>query len=203
VGYTPTLNVAYGGLDGEHYWYARTEVWKHPLLTRFVPAGNLQARAVRRPTAPEEDYNVIRVARTATLLQRAGVPAMIGAHGQREGLGSHWEMWMFALGGMTPLEALRTATLNPARHFGLEADLGSLEVGKLADLVIIDGDVLKDIRLSDRITHVMQNGRLYEAGTLNEVVSRTRPRTPFFFENAAGRSMATDAHAYCVGHGDN
>ena len=201
--YTPTLNVAYGGLDGEHYWYARTNVWQHPLLTRFVPAGNLQARAVRRPTAPEEDFNVIRVAATATKLQRAGVPAMIGAHGQREGLGSHWEMWMFALGGMTPLEALRTATLNPARHFGLDADLGSLEVGKLADLVIIDGDVLKDIRQSDRITHVMQNGRLYEAGTLNEVVSRTRPRTPFFFENAAGRSLATDAHAFCVGHGDN
>ena len=203
VGYTPTLNVAYGGLDGEHYWYARTEVWKHPLLTRFVPAGNLHSRAVRRPTAPEEDFNVIRVAATATKLQRAGVPSMIGAHGQREGLGSHWEMWMFALGGMTPLEALRTATLNPARHFGLEADLGSLEVGKLADLVIIDGDVLKDIRQSDRITHVMQNGRLYEAGTLNEVVSRTRPRAPLFFEGAAGRGMATDAHAFCVGHGDN
>ena len=203
VGYTPTLNVAYGGLDGEHYWYARTEVWKHPLLTKFVPAGNLQARAVRRPTAPEEDFNVIRVARTATMLQRAGVPAMIGAHGQREGLGTHWEMWMFALGGMTPLEALRTATLNPARHFGLDADLGSLEVGKLADLVIIDGDVLNDIRQSDRITHVMQNGRLYEAGTLNEVVSRSRPRTPFFFEGANGRGMAVDAHAFCVGHGDN
>lgn len=203
VGYTPTLNVAYGGLDGEHYWYARTDVWKHPLLTKFVPAGNLQARAVRRPTAPEEDFNVIRVAATATKLQRAGVPAMIGAHGQREGLGSHWEMWMFALGGMTPLEALRTATLNPARHFGLDADLGSLEVGKLADLVIIDGDVLKDIRQSDRITHVMQNGRLYEAGTLNEVVSRTRPRTPLFFEGAAGRGMAVDAHAFCAGHGDN
>lgn len=203
VGYTPTLNVAYGGLDGEHYWYARTEVWKHPLLTKFVPAGNLQARAVRRPTAPEEDFNVIRVARTATMLQRAGVPAMIGAHGQREGLGSHWEMWMFALGGMTPLEALRTATINPARHFGLDADLGSLDVGKLADLVVIDGDVLKDIRQSDRITHVMQNGRLYEAGTLNEVVSRARPRAPLFFENVMSRHLATDNHAFCVGHGEN
>jgi len=142
VGYTPTLNVAYGGLDGEHYWYARTDVWQHPLLSRFVPPGILPARGVRRPTAPEEDYNVIRVARTATELQRAGVPAMIGAHGQREGLGAHWEMWMFALGGMTPLEALRTATLNPARHFGLDSDLGSLEVGKLADLVVLDRNPL-------------------------------------------------------------
>ncbi len=201
VGYTPTLNVAYGGLDGEHYWYARTDVWRHPLLSRYVPPGVLQARSVRRPTAPEEDFNVIRVARTAAALQRAGVPAMIGAHGQREGLGAHWEMWMFGLGGMTPLEALRTATLNPARHFGLDADLGSLDVGKLADLVIIEGDVLADIRNSDRITHVMQNGRLFEAATLSEVVSRSRPRTPFFFEGADARWQAMlDAHTFCAGH---
>jgi len=201
VGYTPTLNVAYGGLDGEHYWYARTDVWQHPLLSRYVPAGILQSRAVRRPTAPEEDFNVIRVARTAAELQRAGVPAMIGAHGQREGLGSHWEMWMFALGGMSPLEALRTATLNPARHFGLDADLGSLEVGKLADLVVIKGDVLKDIRQSDRISHVMQNGRLFEAATLAEIVSRKRPRAPLFFEGQPGPGLlSTDPHFYCAGH---
>ena len=203
VGYTPTLNVAYGGLDGEHYWYARTEVWKHPLLSLYLPPGILPARAVRRPTAPQEDYNVIRVAQTATELQRAGVPAMIGAHGQREGLGAHWEMWMFALGGMTPLEALRTATLNPARHFGLDADLGSLEVGKLADLVVIEGDVLSDIRQSDRISHVMQNGRLYEAASLAEVVSRKRPRAPLFFEGAARASpglLSADPHFYCAGH---
>ena len=201
VGYTPTLNVAYGGLDGEHYWYARTDVWRHPLLRGFVPPSVLQSRAVRRPTAPEEDFNVLRVARTATRLQRAGVPANIGAHGQREGLGAHWEMWMFALGGMSPLEALRTATLNPARHFGLDADLGSLDVGKLADLVLISGDVLRDIRQSDRISHVMQNGRLYEAATLNEVVSRQRPRPPLFFDGVGGAGMPVDTHQFCVGHG--
>ncbi len=201
VGYTPTLNVAYGGLDGEHYWYAHTEVWRHPLLSRYVPPGLLEARAVRRPTAPLEDYNVIRVARTATELQRAGVPAMIGAHGQREGLGAHWEMWMFALGGMTPLEALRTATINPARHFGLDADLGSLEVGKLADLVVIDGDVLADIRLSDRIALVMQNGRLFEAASLAETVSRRRPRGPLFFEGERAPGLVSpDLHFYCAGH---
>jgi imidazolonepropionase-like amidohydrolase/Tol biopolymer transport system component len=189
VGYTPTLNVAYGGLDGEHYWYARTEVWKHPLLSRYVPRSVLEPRSVRRPTAPEEDFNVLRVARTATALQRAGVPANIGAHGQREGLGAHWEMWMFALGGMTPLEALRTATLNPARYLGLDRDLGSLEAGKLADLVVVGGDVLADIRNSDRISHVMQNGRLFEVPAMNEVVSGSRVRRPFFFEGVDGVAM--------------
>ncbi|MCV2369072.1 amidohydrolase family protein [Roseateles oligotrophus] len=197
VGYTPTLNVAYGGLDGEHYWYARTEVWKHPLLTRYVPRSMLEARAVRRETAPEEDFNVIRVARTATALQRAGVKANIGAHGQREGLGAHWEMWMFGLGGMTSLEAIRTATANPAHYLGLDKDLGSLEVGKLADLVIIDGDVLKDIRQSDRISHVMQNGRLFDVSNMNEVLPRQKARKPFFFDGAEGRSMPIED----IGHG--
>ncbi|MDN3921545.1 amidohydrolase family protein [Roseateles violae] len=196
VGYTPTLNVAYGGLDGEHYWYSHTEVWKHPLLSRYVPRTVLEARSVRRVTAPDEDFNVVRVAATAAELERAGVPSNIGAHGQREGLGAHWEMWMFGLGGKKPLEAIRSATLNPARYLGMERDIGSLEVGKLADLVIIDGKVLEDIRQSDRISHVMINGRLYEAPTMNEVVSRARPRKPFFFDGADGVGMPVHAETH-------
>ncbi len=103
---------------------------------------------------------------------------------------------MFGLGGMTPLEALRTATMNPARYLGLDRDIGSLEVGKLADLVIIDGDVLSDIRKSDRISHVMQNGRLFELPTMNEVVSRSQARKPFFFDGADGRSMPIDERSH-------
>ncbi len=200
VGYTPTLNVGYGGLDGEHYWYARTEVWKHPLLSRYVPRTVLEPRSVRRETAPEEDFNIIRVARTATQLSRAGVNTMIGAHGQREGLGTHWEMWMFVLGGMTPMEALRTATINPARNFGFDKDLGSIEPGKLADLVIIDGNPLADIRQSDRIAQVMQNGRLYDAATLNQVAPVAKPRKPLFFEGGDGKTMPIDHEALESGH---
>jgi imidazolonepropionase-like amidohydrolase/Tol biopolymer transport system component len=199
VGYTPTLGVAYGGLDGEHYFYATTEVWKHPLLRRYVPQALLEARAVRRETAPEEDFNVIRAARAAAELQRAGVQVSIGAHGQREGLAAHWEMWMLVKGGLTPLEAIRCATLTPARVLGLDADIGSLEPGKLADLVVIDGDPLADIRQSDRVSHVMQNGRLYEAATMNEVGATPRPRRPFFFERIPGGYVPLDAEA--IGHG--
>ena len=101
---------------------------------------------------------------------------------------------MFALGGMTPIEALRTATLNPAQVLGLDKDLGSLEVGKLADVVVIDGDVLKDIRQSDRIRYVMQGGRLFDVPTMNEVGARPKARKPFFFEGAA-RDVAVDEHA--------
>jgi imidazolonepropionase-like amidohydrolase/Tol biopolymer transport system component len=200
VGYTPTLNVAYGGLDGEHYWYARTEVWKHPILSKYVPRTVLEPRAVRRETAPEEDFNVIQVAKTATELSRAGVKVNIGAHGQREGLGAHWEMWMFGMGGMTSLEALRTATANPAHYLGLDKDIGSLEVGKLADMVILDGDVLSDIRQSDKIHRVMLNGRLYDPATMNEVGPRKLERKPFFFEGAQGAVVPVQVRGH--GHGN-
>jgi imidazolonepropionase-like amidohydrolase/Tol biopolymer transport system component len=200
VGYTPTLNVGYGGLDGEHYWYARTDVWKHPLLSRYVPRTVLEPRAVRRETAPEEDFNILKVARTATVLSRAGVNTMIGAHGQREGLGAHWEMWMLVLGGMTPHEALRTATINPARNFGFDKDLGSLEPGKLADLVVIDGNPLADIRQSDRIAQVMQNGRLFDAATMNQVAPVAKARKPLFFEGSDGKTMPIDGEALETAH---
>ena len=180
--YTPTLNVAYGGIWGENYWYDKTEVWKHPRLSRYVPMDQLAPRSMRRPTAPEHHYNHFNVVKTANELKEVGVVANIGAHGQREGLGAHWEIWMFAQGGMTALEALRTATLNPAITFGMDHQLGSIEVGKLADLIVINGDPLQDIRVSDQVIYTMVNGRLFDAETMHEIGLRERQRQPFYFE---------------------
>ena len=103
----------------------------------------------------------------------------LGAHGQLQGLGAHWELWMLAQGGMPPLEALRAATIGGARYLGLDKDLGSLEPGKLADLIVLDRNPLENIRDSESVRLVMLNGRLYDAATLDEIGTRERKRPAF------------------------
>ncbi len=182
VGYTPTLVVAYGGISGENYWYDKTDVWAHPRLSKFVPSDLLQARSMRRPTAPDEHYNHFNVARVANEMNDLGIKPNIGAHGQREGLAAHWEMWMFAQGGMSNLEVLKTATINPAKHFAMDHQLGSIKQGKLADLIVIDGNPLEDIRVTDRVTYTMVNGKLYNSETMDLLNGDETKRKPFFFE---------------------
>lgn len=182
VAYTPTLVVTYGGLTSEHYWYQKTDVWKHPILSKFVPPHILQPRSVRRITAPDEDFYHVTSAATSKQLADEGVSVSIGAHGQREGLASHWEIWGFAQGGMSPIEALRSATLAAAEKLGFEEDIGSLATGKLADLVVLDANPLEDIYQTDRVSMVMLNGRLYDALTLNEVVTGDRKTKPFYWQ---------------------
>ncbi|HVS65964.1 MAG TPA: amidohydrolase family protein [Thermoanaerobaculia bacterium] len=182
VGNTPTLGVAFGGIEGERYWYHHTEVYEHPRLTRFVPNDQLDARARRRVMAPEEEYNHLLVARLVADLHDAGVSIQLGAHGQREGLAAHWELWMLEQGGMTPLEALRAGTLAGARYLGLDGDLGSLEAGKLADLIVLDENPLEDLRSSESVRYTMVGGRLYDAWTMDEIGNHPRERGGFWFE---------------------
>jgi hypothetical protein len=85
VGYTPTLVVGYGGLSGENYWYAKTDVWENERLLRFVPREVIEPRS-RRPWRPDEDWNHFQSRRLRQAVARRGVRS-IGAHGQREGLG--------------------------------------------------------------------------------------------------------------------
>jgi imidazolonepropionase-like amidohydrolase/Tol biopolymer transport system component len=174
VGYTPTLIVGYGGLWGENYWYQHTNVWEDEKLSKFVPPFVLDPRSRRRLMAEEDDFNYKDNAKIAKRLGDAGVSIQLGAHGQREGLGAHWEMWMFVQGGMSPREALACATRNGAAYLGMDKDLGSLEPGKLADVVVIDGDPLADIRQTEKVRYTMVNGRLYDATTLDEVGSATK-----------------------------
>ncbi|HOP20852.1 MAG TPA: amidohydrolase family protein, partial [Amphiplicatus sp.] len=182
VAYTPTLVVTYGGLAGDPYWRYATDVWTHPILSEHVPPHILQPKSVRRTKAPEEDFVDQYSAEEARKLADRGVMVSIGAHGQEEGLGSHWELWSFVRGGWSPLQALQAATVTPAKHLGFDADIGSLEAGKLADLVILDANPLDDIRNSDKIDRVMLGGRLYDAKTMNEVVTGSHIRKPYYWE---------------------
>jgi len=182
VAYTPTLVVTYGGPAGDPYWRQATDVWKHPLLSEHAPPGQLAADSARREKAPEEDYVDQTSAKAAKMLSDRGVMVSIGAHGQQDGIAAHWEMWSFARGGMSPLEALKTATITPATHLGFAKDLGSLEPGKLADLVVLDANPLDDIANTDKVSKVMLNGRLYDAATLNEELTGARKSLPYWWE---------------------
>jgi hypothetical protein len=183
------MGVSFGGISGENFWYEHTNVWKNERLMRYVPRSRVEPRAMRRTIAPEDHYNHVYVARTAKELRDRGVPVLIGAHGQREGLASHWEMWMMVQGGFTPWEALRGGTLDCAWYLGLDGDVGSLEVGKLADLAIIDGNPLEEIWQSELVTHSMVNGRLYDTSTMNQIAPDQAERQEFFFEQEGGDTV--------------
>jgi len=178
VGYTPTHIVCYGGLWGENYWYQHLNVWENERLMNFVPRSRVDPRARRRTMAPDADYNHLRAASIAKDLVRAGGRVQLGAHGQLPGYGAHWELWMFVQGGMTELEALRAATLDGAKYLGMDADLGSLEAGKLADILVLDANPLEDIQNSETIRYTLLGGRLLDAHTLAEIDPTTGARGP-------------------------
>jgi imidazolonepropionase-like amidohydrolase len=198
TGYTPTLGVGYGGIWGESYWYQHTEVWKNERLLTFVPRRFVEPRARRRSMAPEGDYNHFNNAAVAAQLQDKGVLVNLGAHGQREGLAAHWELWMFAQGGMTPLEALRAGTLDGAKYLGLDREIGSLEVGKLADLMVLGADPLEDIRNSEQVEMVMVNGRLFDASSMEELGNHPAPGPEFFFSTEPALGLTCSGPA-CEG----
>lgn len=131
----------------------------------------------------EDDWNHIENARSVKAVVDAGGKAQLGAHGQLAGMGAHWELWSFVQGGMTPLEAIRCATLYGAQYIGMDDDIGSLQPGKLADLVVMDKNPLENIRNSESIRYVMLNGRLYDAATMNEIGNRQKARIHFYWES--------------------
>ncbi len=183
-GYTPTLIVNYGGMSGEYYWYQHTDVWENQKLLSFMPRGEIDSRSRHRIMVPEKEFENghILSSKVCTQLSDAGVKVNLGAHGQLQGLGVHWELWNLAQGGMKPIDALRSATINGAAYLGMDDQIGSLKPGKLADLIVLDKNPLENIQNSNSVVYTMMNGRLFDASNMNEVGNYSKTRTKFYWE---------------------
>ncbi len=182
--YTPTLIVSYAAMSGEYFWYQHHNVWEKERLVRFTPRSVIDTRSRHRTMIPEEEYENghILISKTLKALTDEGVKVNMGAHGQLQGLGVHWEIWIMQQGGMTNHQALQTATSNPAFSLGFDKWLGSLEAGKLADLIVLDKNPLNNILNTESIKYTMVNGRLYEAESMNEAGHFNKQRSKFFWE---------------------
>ena len=193
--YTPTTLVAYGAPWTENYYFETTAaLHDDPKMRRFIPH-ELYDTMVRRRAQwfTTEEYGHQGIAKGIADVVHAGGRAGLGSHGQFQGLGAHWEIWDLSSGGLTPHETLRVATIYGAEALGLQKELGSIEGGKLADLIVLDKNPLIDIHNTTSIRYVMKNGELYDGETLDQVWPRAKKLEPQYWWNADPPARASSS----------
>jgi imidazolonepropionase-like amidohydrolase len=159
---------------------------KHDPLDKYVPAywrdvtwrrftDEMMPDLLRDPLALRQDY-FSRNLKMVGAMHHAGVPFMAGTDTApgvyiMPGFSLHDELANFVEAGFTPMEALQTATSNPAKFLELENTLGSVEPGKIADLVLLSQSPLKDIRNTRTISMVVANGRIFDRAALDQILT--------------------------------
>jgi Tol biopolymer transport system component len=181
VSYTLTLLITNGGPEAQDYYIAKAQPHDDPKLNRFSPHYVIDIKTLERTWRDPREYAFPRIAESAAKIARAGGLLGVGSHGEMPGIGFHWEMQAYASGGMTPREVLHAATLGSAETIGRQAQFGSIEPGKYADLVVLDKNPLDNIANTLSVREVMKNGRLYDGDTLDELWPRQRPLPPLWF----------------------
>jgi imidazolonepropionase-like amidohydrolase/Tol biopolymer transport system component len=180
--YTPTFIIGYyDGPGTEDEYFESTDVYNNPKLRHFIPLDVLDEKTEGLRWHRKDKYSFQTGAGSARKIQKDGGKVCVGGHGELQGLSFHWQLWSLQAGGMSPLETLRSATLNGAEAIGLAQDLGTIEPGKLADLVILNNDPLEDIRNTANVRYVMKNGTLYDGDTLDEIWPVQKTAGPFWW----------------------
>ncbi len=172
--YSITFVVGGPSAWNEEYFWQESENWRDPKQQRWLPWRMLVPHTRRRPLRPLTDYSFPLLAQGLADIVAEGGSGAIGSHGQHHGIGSHWEVWM-AESAMGPLGALDLGTRQGAAFLGLEHELGTIESGKLADILVLDENPLEDIRATTSLRLVVKDGRIHDAETLDEIWPRARP----------------------------
>jgi len=182
--YSPTFVVGGPGPWNDEWFFQESEVWRNEKLRLWMPWKQLVPHARRPFLRPKTDYSFPMLAQVLADIISEGGHGAIGAHGQQHGLASHWEVWI-ASEALGPMGALELASNDGAYFLGAEDDIGSLAVGKLADLMILNSNPLDDIRNTTDIQSVMKGGVLYDGMTLDELWPQQLPygARPWVYED--------------------
>lgn len=180
--YTPTYVIeGYDGPGSENYFFQTTDLLHDAKVKRFTPESIIEKSGTRMTWYRPDEYVYQQSAAGAAQMIRAGGKVCVGGHGEFQGLSFHWELWSLGT-GLTNWEALRAATLTGAEALGVDADLGSIEPGKLADLVVLTKNPLDDLRNTTAIRYVMKNGEFFDGNTLDELWPEKKSLPPMWWQ---------------------
>ncbi|MED5547324.1 MAG: amidohydrolase family protein [Pseudomonadota bacterium] len=181
--YDTTLSITNSGGPALDWFIAHEDPVVDARIRQYWPGNAIRQRlTLSRTFQPLSRERFPVIAQDLVRLAKAGVLVGIGSHGEMPGIGYHWEMEAHTLGGMSPQDVLHAATAGSAQTIGRLSDLGTIEPGKLADLLVLDADPRSDIAKARAIASVMRGGFLYDAANLQEIWPRSGPVPRPWFE---------------------